>query len=292
MAGRRFRDDRKPAGHLGGDVPAAVWPPGAAGPAGRAPHRDGIRPARLAATVQGWATALLDLLYPPTCMACPRATAAPHGLCAACWGRMGFIMAPLCARLGVPFAVDLGPDLLSPEAIADPPAYRRARAVARFADGPVQVLVHRLKYGDRPDYARVLGRWMAEAGATLLAEADLVVPVPLHRHRLWRRRFNQAAELARAVARAHGTPLDLDGLARVKPTRSQVGLTRTERAENIQGAFRVTPDAKGRFRDRRVLLVDDVLTTGATVNAASRALLRDGAATVDVLVFARVVTAG
>ncbi|MDX7953602.1 ComF family protein [Lichenihabitans sp. Uapishka_5] len=242
--------------------------------------------------MRGFTTALLDLVYPPACMSCPRATATPHGLCADCWGRMGFITAPVCARLGTPFTVDLGPDLLSPEAIADPPAYARARAVARFADGPAQVLVHRLKYGDRPDYARVMGRWMAEAGSALLDDVDLVVPVPLHRSRLWRRRFNQAAELARAVALVRGLPLDLDGLTRVKPTRSQVGLSRTERADNIQGAFRVAPDAKGRFRSRRVLLVDDVLTTGATVNAVSRALLRDGAATVDVLVFARVVTTG
>ena len=205
---------------------------------------------------------------------------------------MGFITAPVCERLGTPLPVDLGPGMLSPEAIADPPAYRRARAVARFADGPAQALVHRLKYGDRPDYARVLGRWMAEAGAALVAEADVLVPVPLHPRRLWRRRFNQAAELARAVGQASGRPLDLDGLVRVKATRSQVGLSRAERAENIQGALRIAATAKGRFRDRRVLLVDDVLTTGATANAAARALLRDGAASVDVLVFARVVTTG
>ena len=236
--------------------------------------------------------ALLDLVYPPGCMACARPTAASGGLCAPCWTRLRFVTPPLCDRLGTPLPLDLGPGLLSPEALANPPVYRRCRAVACFDEGPAQALVHRLKYGDRPDYARALGLWMAQAGASLLDEADVVVPIPLHPRRLWQRRFNQAAQLARSVSRAADKPLDLDGLVRVKATLSQVGMRRAQRAENIQGAFRVAPAAAGRFRDRRVVLVDDVLTTGATVNAASRVLLRDGAATVDVLVFARVVTTG
>ncbi len=285
LAGRRFHDEAENTvdGHST-ELTAAFWP-GA---------RIESRPWARSRTdvLRSWGTALLDIVYPPTCLACPRATATPHGLCAECWNRMSFIAAPVCERLGTPFPLDLGPGLLSPEAIADPPVYARARAVVRFSDGPAQILVHRLKYGDRPDYARVLGRWMREAGIVLLADADVLVPVPLHSRRLWRRRFNQAAELARAVGQGSGKTLDFDGLVRVKATRSQVGLTRGERAENIQGAFRVASGAKGRFRNRRVLLVDDVLTTGATVNAAARALLRDGATAVDVLVFARVVTTG
>ena len=168
--------------------------------------------------------------------------------------------------------------------------YRRARAVARFDDGPARTLVHRLKYGDRPDFAQVLGLWMARAGGDLLADGPVIVPVPLHSRRLWQRRFNQAALLGQAVARASGRRIDLDALIRVKATRSQVGMSRTERAENIQGAFRVTPDGAARLHGRSVLLIDDVLTTGSTANAAARALLRGGAASVDVLVFARVVT--
>ena len=131
---------------------------------------------------------------------------------------------------------------------------------------------------------------MARAGGDLIAEADLLAPVPLHPMKLWRRRFNQAAALAREVARQTGKPCDPAALERVKLTRSQVGLSRAQRAENVQGAFRVAEGTA--VRGRKILLVDDVLTSGATANAASRALLKAGAANVDVLVFARVVTGG
>ncbi len=231
----------------------------------------------------------LGLVYPPACIACQAATGEPHTLCAACWSGIRFIERPYCERLGTPFAVDLGMRLLSPAAIADPPVFGRARAVAEYGE-TASVLVHRLKYGDRLELAEALGRMMACAGAELLAEADAIVPVPLHRWRLWRRRFNQAMALARVVSAQSGVPCDPFLLARVKHTRQQVGLTRAQRQENLQGAFRVPSEAGARLRGKRVLLVDDVLTTGATANAAARALLRGGAASVDILAFARVVT--
>ncbi|GJE57810.1 Putative ribose-phosphate pyrophosphokinase [Methylobacterium thuringiense] len=165
--------------------------------------------------------------------------------------------------------------------------FQRARAVALY-DGTARDLVHRLKYGDRLDLGRAMARMMTSAGAELIAEADLLVPVPLHAFRLWRRRFNQAALLARSVARMSGIPCDTRSLVRVKRTRPQVGLTRAQRAENLQGAFRVPAAAKPRLAGRRVLLIDDVTTTGATGNAASRALLRGGARQVDLLTFATV----
>jgi ComF family protein len=224
----------------------------------------------------------LDLVYPPSCLACRRAIVEHGALCGQCWSAMRFIERPFCDRLGTPFEQDLGPGLLSPQAVADPPVFGRARAVARFEDGPARRLVHRLKYSDREELARPLGAWMARAGAEILAGADVLAPVPLHPLRLWSRRFNQAAALGHAVARHAGIPCETGLLARVKATRSQVGMTRLQRA--------VRAPADAALKGRRVVLVDDVLTSGATANAASRALLRGGASSVDVLVFARVVT--
>lgn len=238
----------------------------------------------------GWRAAV-DIVYPPSCIACQAATGEAQALCPTCWGEMRFIERPYCERLGTPFAVDLGDGMVSPAAIADPPVFARARAVCRF-DGTARELVHRLKYGDRTDLALTMGRMMTQAGRELLPQADVIVPVPLHRFRLWTRRFNQAAALAQVVAQRSGVPLAPLALARVKRTRQQVGLTRAQRADNLQGAFKVPPAARPQIEGRRVLLVDDVLTTGATGNAAARALLRGGARTVDILTFARVVADG
>jgi ComF family protein len=229
--------------------------------------------------------AVTGLLYPPACLACPVLTGAPGGLCPACWQAMPVIDRPYCERLGTPFALDIGGTLLSPAAIAEPPVFARARAVARF-EGTARILVHRLKYGDRLDLAPSMGRWMARAGAEVLNATDALVPVPLHRWRLWRRRFNQAGALAAAVGRESNLPVWHDVLLRGRATRSQVGLTRAERARNLQGVFRVPPEARPALKGRRVVLVDDVMTTGSTGNAAARALIRGGAAQVDLLLFA------
>ncbi|MGH6836806.1 MAG: ComF family protein [Methylocella sp.] len=236
------------------------------------------------------ARAAADTVFPPACLNCRQSTGASGSLCAACWAQVRFIERPFCERLGTPFAVDLGSEgLLSPEAVANPPVFARARAVAHFDDGPVRQLVHRLKYSDRMELAKPLGAWMARAGNELLADADLLVPVPLHRRRLVARRFNQANSLAQAISAQCGVPVDPFALARVKATPSQVGLSRTQRALNMQGAFRVTEGLEAKVEGRAIVLVDDVMTSGATANAASRALLRGGAKRVDVLVFARAV---
>jgi ComF family protein len=228
----------------------------------------------------------LGVALPRLCAAC-REPVGGEGLCAPCWSKLSFISPPYCERLGIPFPFDPGPGTLSMEAIADPPVYSRARAAVCF-DETARVLVHALKYADRLDLAPMMGRWMANAGRELTAEADLLVPVPLHWRRQWARRFNQSALLAEVIAKASGLRVS-HPLKRVKSTPQQVGLARSERAQNVQGAFGVRPDARIEVAGRRLVLVDDVLTSGATLEACTRALLRAGAASVDVLVFARVV---
>ncbi|MFZ0375678.1 MAG: ComF family protein [Xanthobacteraceae bacterium] len=241
---------------------------------------------RAADTVRAVLRTALDLALPPLCPAC-REPVEGQALCPACWSKLSFITRPYCERLGIPFVYDPGPGILSMEAIADPPAYQRARAAVRF-DEILRALVHALKYSDRLDLAPMMGRWISHAGRELLAEADALVPVPLHWRRLWTRRFNQSAMLAAAISAQSGVPIATGVLKRVKPTAQQVGLSRTERAANVQGAFRVPPEARGAVAGRRLVLVDDVLTSGAKVEGCARALLRAGAANVDVLIFARV----
>ena len=239
-------------------------------------------------SLQSLARAAANIVFPPACLCCRKSTESEGALCAACWAQVRFIERPFCNRLGTPFATDYGSDeMLSPEAVRDPPVFARARAVAQFDDGPVRQLVHRLKYYDRMELAKPLGNWMARAGSELLAEAELLVPVPLHRARLTARRFNQANALAKAISARCGVPADPVVLARVKPTPPQVGLSRAQRALNLQGAFQIAEGMGARIEGRAIVLIDDVMTSGATANAASRALLRGGAKRVDVLVFAR-----
>jgi ComF family protein len=228
---------------------------------------------------------LVDLVLPPVCLSCKRPVAAT-GLCPACWGELAFIERPYCERLGIPFAYDIGAGALSAEAIATPPVYDRARAAVLYL-GPAPDLVGGLKYRDRTELAPLIGRLTARAARDLVAGADLVVPVPLHRSRLVRRRYNQSALIARVVAAETGLAFAPTVLVRIRATTPQVGLSGRARAENVAGAFQVPAAQAGRLAGRAVILVDDVITTGATAAAATRALKRAGAARVDVLAFAR-----
>jgi len=194
--------------------------------------------------------------------------------------------AALPYTIGIPFAYDPGPGLLSMEAIADPPAYKPGSCRLPY-DDVASTLVHGLKYSDRLDLSPMMGRWMARAGDELLADADALVPVPLHWR--WTRRYSQSVVLARAISAICGVPIAHGGPKRIRATPQQDGRSRTERADNVQRAFLVPPEHRVEIAGRRRVLVDDVLRSGATVDACTCTLLRAGAAQVDVLVFARVV---
>lgn len=237
-----------------------------------------------AAATAAWRAAG-DFLLPPVCLHCHQPLAGHDALCARCWRGINFIRPPLCDRLGIPMPYDSGGKTVSAAALADPPVYDRARAVAHF-DGVVRDLVHALKYGDRHDGRRLFGRWLSAAGDELLADADVLLPVPLDRWRLLSRRFNQAALLAQEVSRLRHLPWEDAALVRVKRTPRQVGLTRDQRRRNMAAAFAVPERARSRIEGRRIVLIDDVITTGATVNACARALNAAGAARVDVLALA------
>lgn len=228
-----------------------------------------------------------DTLFPPVCPGCKRHVAVPGTLCGECWPTLQMLERPWCDVFGTPFSHDMGKGFLSAEAIANPPPFERARAAVAYV-GLARDMVQGLKYRDQTDLAPWMARWMVRAGSELLSDAEVVIPVPLHWMRMMRRGFNQSAELARAIARQTEKPFAPQALQRIKRTRHQVGLAIREREDNVRAAFRVPPEREIDIGGRRVLLVDDVYTTGATVFAATKALKRAGARTVDVLTFARV----
>jgi ComF family protein len=231
--------------------------------------------------------AIADLVVPPLCLSCHGMLTSHDALCPGCWGKIDFIRPPLCDRLGLPMPFDTGGTMVSAAAAAEPPDYHRARAVARF-DGVMRALIHDLKFRDRHDARRLFGRWLVQAGAELLADADIIVPVPLTRGRLLSRRFNQSAILALDISRLTGVKVEPRALLRTRRTQPQVGLTRQQRRQNVAGAFAVAGDLRARIAGAKVVLIDDVITTGATAGACARTLKRAGAARVDVLALALV----
>lgn len=233
----------------------------------------------------------LDALVPPRCICCQAVLPHENNLCAGCWCKFRFIERPYCECLGTPFSVDLGLGTLSTQAIASPPPFRRLRAAVVYNDA-ARMLVSRLKYGDQHEAVAWMARQMQRCGSELVEDAHMIVPLPLHWRRMMKRRFNQSAELARLIARHTGTRLHTGGLKRIKHTRQQVGLDFAKRQRNMMGAFGVSKDHQMDFKGQNVLVVDDVYTSGASVRAASRTLLRAGAQQVDILTFAKVPLSG
>ena len=245
--------------------------------------------ARLAGGARRAGRTVLDLLLPPNCLTCDAPVDLPGQFCPECFRITAFVTEPFCQSCGVPFihAAQGGPERICPSCRAHPPEFDRARAALRY-DFQARRVVLPFKHGDRTETAQALARLMARSGAALLQHAELLVPVPLHRRRLVARRYNQSALLALALARLARLPAVTDALLRVRATASLGDRSAAERVAILAGAVAVRPGRAGRLSGRRVLLIDDVMTSGATANACARVLKEVGATTVDVLVAARV----
>jgi ComF family protein len=244
---------------------------------------------RVAIRLRHTGRAALDFLVPPRCAACDEPVAAQRDLCPTCFGRTNFISAPFCERCGVPFAStdQGGEEALCPGCRQHPPLFRQARAGLRYDDQGRRLILP-LKHGDRTELAPALAPILARAGHALLQRADVLVPVPLHRRRLFERKYNQASLLAVAVGRLAGKPVLPDALQRTRRTAPLEDKSPEERAHEVAGSVHVRPSRRMLLVGRTVLLVDDVMTSGATANACAAALLAAGVEAVDVLVAARV----
>lgn len=230
--------------------------------------------------------ALGRAMIPPRCLACGEIVLYDHALCPACWPEMAFIAPPFCACCGQAFPHAMAEDALCPLCIATPPLFTQARAALHYSDAS-RTLATRFKYADQTHCAPAFAAWMARSGAECLEGAERIVPVPLHRRRLLSRRYNQAALLARELSLLTAIPALPDALERTRHTQPQAGLSRKARLGNVEGAFRVRPRRRPSVEGKRLVLVDDVITTGATVNSCAAALLKAGAAEIRVLALAR-----
>ncbi len=232
---------------------------------------------------------VVDLALPPRCPGCGAITAEPHSFCMTCWGALRFLGRPCCEMCALPFAHEEGEGALCGGCMKRPPRFDRMRAAVAYGEIARKVVL-RLKYGGRPGVAETVARFMARHVDA--AAAPVLVPVPLHRWRIWRRGYNQSALIARALARRHGLEVQLDLIERVKPTPPLKAMSPRQREETVRGAFRIADGRREALRGRHVLLIDDVYTSGATVSACARLLKRAGAARVDVLCWARVIRGG
>ena len=232
--------------------------------------------------------AATNLLFPPRCTLCAGDVDVAHSVCIDCFTKLNLIAPPECARCGSPFAYDMGADAVCAECLQSPPPYNAARAAMQYDDAS-RKLITRLKYADKQDLVPTLAKQIWRSGAALCAQADYIIPVPLHPKRLRERKFNQSALLAYGLSDLCGVPVMADGLLRVENTPPQASLERAERLKNVKRAFRVNHKRAKLLRGASILLVDDVITTGATIHACSKALLGASAKAVYVLTIAKTV---
>ncbi|MCE9520987.1 MAG: ComF family protein, partial [Alphaproteobacteria bacterium] len=233
--------------------------------------------------------AVLDLVLPPLCLKCREPVAAPQSVCAACWKELRFLGPPQCAQCGLPFPHALGAGVKCAICIARPPVFELARSAVAYDDASRDLILS-FKHADRLEAVPLFARWIATAGQEALVGADMLVPVPLHWRRLASRRYNQAAVLALALGKLTALPVETGLLTRVRATPSQGEMPSARaRAKNVVRTFAVAEKAKPRLAGRKVVLVDDVLTTGATLNACAKVLGKSGAAAVSFITLARVV---
>jgi ComF family protein len=231
---------------------------------------------------------VLDFALPPRCPGCGAVTPDQHRFCIDCWQKLRFLSEPCCERCGLPFEFDAGAGAECGACTANPPPYDRLRAAVAYGEVARKVAL-KLKYSGRPAAAETLAQLMRRQLAGSAPDA-ILVPVPLHRWRLWKRGYNQSALIASSLARRTARSVELDLLRRVKQTPVLRGLGRRERAEAVRGAFALSPRGKSAVKGHTIILVDDVYTSGATANACAKALKRGGAARVEILCWARVLS--
>lgn len=237
------------------------------------------------------ASGLLDAIAPPMCPISNEPVGAPGRLAASAWAKLQFIDDPVCVHCGAPFSHDVGDGALCARCIAEPPDFDSARAAVVYDDASHGLIVS-YKHADRTELTPLLAQWLLRAGRGLLSDDAIVVPAPLHRGRLFSRRYNQAAMLSSALAARSGASAELMMLARTRATPPQKNLSPEARRRNVAGAIEIRPEKADRAKGAHIVLVDDVLTTGATLSACARALKKAGARRVDAVVLARVVRGG
>ncbi|OYW14404.1 MAG: hypothetical protein B7X02_00115 [Rhodospirillales bacterium 12-54-5] len=247
-----------------------------------------IEPRRILEILRELTQLALNVVYPPECPSCRAPVDTMHNLCSDCFARVRMIAKPLCACCGVPFVVPMEGENQCPQCLDVPPAFTRARSVMVY-DAVSAPLITALKFHDQWAGLRRYDMMLQHAGAELLETADILAPIPLHWRRLWQRKYNQSALLAYGVAKRVNVPCIPHLMVRTRRTKPQMKLKRAERLKNVRNAFAVTPKCVEQVRDKHIVLIDDVMTTGATADVCAQALRKAGAREVSVLTLARTV---